>query len=125
MIYRYILLSFSFCILITILSVSINRPNSSVFIPYFVLQSSAYFTLCIISLTLNKALKFDELLSFVLSFLLSYISLFCIVWKINGKEFFEMVKEFHKGKDFWGFVTPYILSNIIAMTFMLKKKKLL
>ena len=122
MLFRNILLSFCICIVLTSISVGINRPNSSIFIPAFVLLLVAYASMCLVALAMNKILKIDPLWTFTLSFLVSYTVLVLVLWRINGSELRDLIYNIHKGADFRSFLAPLILSNVGIIFWMILKK---
>jgi hypothetical protein len=122
MLFKNILISFCICVILTFISVSINRPNSSVFIPAFVLLVAGYASMCIVALLMNRLFKIDATWSFILSFLISYVVLVLVLWRINGSEFPDLISNIHKGPDFYSFLAPFILSNVGMLLWIIFKK---
>lgn len=121
--YRNIIISFCLCVVLTFISMSFNRPNSSSFFPAFILEIAAYILMFIIAITTSKIFSLSDAASIVISFLTSYVGLMLILWKINGGDIIELTQKFHSGKDFLGFLLPYILSNIALIIWTIIKRK--
>ncbi len=115
MLYRYIIISFCLCVLSTFISTSIVRPGSSVFAVAFIFQVAAYFLMVCIAFVVSKVFKWSDTIALILSFLLSYFGQLLVLWNINGNDFFISMVGFHEGRDFVGFLLPFILSNIVLI----------
>lgn len=123
MLYRNIILSFSLCVILTFISTSINRPNSSAFFPAFVLGIGAYILMFIIAFVTSKLFSLTDTTAFIISFLTSYVGLMLILWSINGGGILNSLQKLHYGKDFLGFLLPFILSNIALIIWTIIKRK--
>jgi hypothetical protein len=115
--------SFIICIVLTLIFSNIFRPHSSVFLPSFVLQLFSYGIMVLCILILNKTHFNKTPFIYILSFILSYITLLFVLWRINGGEFILEITKIHKGKDFMSMLFPYITSNILIVLYILLYKK--
>jgi hypothetical protein len=100
-----------------------NRQNSSFFFPAFVLEVAVYVLMSVIALLASKIFSLSDVASFVISFLISYVGMVIILWKINGSDILNAVQSFHSGPDFLGFLLPYILSNMVLIIWTIVKHK--
>jgi hypothetical protein len=115
--------SFCICILITLIFVNVFRPNSSVFFPSFILQLLAYVIMLICAFIIGRTQISNSILTYTLSFIVSYFLLILILWRINSGNIFETIIEIHKGKDFMLMIFPFISSNILMLLYILFSKK--
>lgn len=122
MIYKNIILAFALCVLSTFGLLLINRPDSSAFIPSMVLQTLAFAILVLLAFLLNKTTSISDISNYTVSFVAAYVVLLLVVWKINGSSFMEFIIKYHKGKDFWSVVVPFIISNLTMIIWQVIRK---
>jgi len=120
---KFIGFSFCICIALTLIFSNIFRPNSSVFFPSFILQLSAYTIMLICALIINKTQISNTILIYTVSFIVSYLLLLIILWRINTGNIFETIIKIHRGKDFMSMLFPFITSNILMLLYILFSKK--
>lgn len=120
---RNIIAVFIACVSLTGILVAINRPDSSVFLPYFVLQGIAFLVMLLCTFLLRRfTARLSDWVLYILSFLVAYATLMLVVWKINGANIFEFVGKYHTGKDFFGMVFPFIVTNVLMLIWLTSKK---
>lgn len=123
MVYKKIIYSTVLCLLLTFLFGSIYRPNSSVIFPSIALQLVAFFIMILAAIIVKNILPTNQVLTLLLSFIISYIILIIILWRINAGEFISLIQRIHKDRDFMVVLFPYIYSNILLIVYNLFSKK--
>jgi len=123
--YNNILISYFSCILLTIVLIYFTRPVSTFFFQILVLQSFAFALMGFIRYLLNRYLLKYILVNYLISFIVAYLSLLIIIWKINGGEFIKFVVSFHLAQDYLSCMLPFILSNVGLMLWWIVKIKLI
>jgi hypothetical protein len=101
---------------------SINRPGSSFFLPSVVLQIFAFLVLVLMLFLFEKVLNISQSLNYLVSFISSYFILMIVIWKINDSDLLEFLIKYHKGRDFWSIIVPFIFSNLLMIFIMIIKK---
>lgn len=122
MIYKILCLAFGLCFLLTFVMLSINRPGSSLFLPSVVLQIFAFLVLILMLFLFEKVLNISQSLNYLVSFISSYFILMIVIWKINDSDLLEFLIKYHKGRDFWSIIVPFIFSNLLMIFIMIIKK---
>jgi hypothetical protein len=115
---KFIGFSFCICIILTLIFVNVFRPNSSVIFPSFILQLSAYAIMLILTFVISKTQIIKTITIYALSFIVSYLFLLLVLWRINASDFIETIIKLHKGKDFMSTIFPYIISNILMILYL-------
>lgn len=114
---KYIYFSFSICSALTFIFLVIVDKSIIIFIPTFLIHILAFLILLLSNLFF-KILRLNHIiLNFIISFLLSYFFIIFVFWKINQGDFFMLVLELHKGKDFIVSLLSYIISNIYIVLY--------
>lgn len=123
MLYKCVIISFLLCVVSTFCMLSINRPGSSLFLPSMVLQILSFLIIILFVFLFNRIGNVSIPVNYFISFISSYIILMIVIWKINGSNFLGFIIKYHKGKDFWSIVVPFIVSNLLMITFLILKKR--
>lgn len=114
---RYFYFSFSICSALTFIFLVIVDKSIIIFIPTFLIHILAFLILLLSNLFF-KILRLNHIiLNFIISFLLSYFFIIFVFWKINQGDFFMLVLELHKVKNFIVSLLPYIISNIYIVLY--------
>ncbi|MBX2923446.1 MAG: hypothetical protein KF746_14685 [Chitinophagaceae bacterium] len=113
MLQKSIILSFCLFVILIFAGMLFSRPNSNAFMPALVLGILGYIIIITSAFLLSKAFSVNTIAAYAVSFIVAYSALMLVLWNINGGDFISVVKDSHTGRDFWGFLLPFIASNIV------------
>lgn len=110
------------CIILTVIFYSFARSTSVAAIPAILLQSFSFGIMIIAAYLLHKLFLWNDAMALCFSFVIAYMVMMVILWIINGGELFSTMKAVHTGRDFWGMLFPFVVTNLslICQAFLKK-----
>ena len=122
MIHRYILGAFILCEVSSAIAVSMHRAIQTFFI--VLLYHIVIFAILLVMVFILSIFRRLSLpVKYFFSFLVSYCSLMVILQDVNGaKGFVLFIATLHRSTDFLTSILPFIVSNLMMIFFLARKK---
>lgn len=119
MVYKYIWISSILCFILSLVLIKIFADGSLFLLLFIFVHLAAFLIMICIAFILEYLNVINDILKYLFSFILSFISIVLIVYFLTGKNIFDNLNEERYLVPFMINLVPYILSNIVSFIFLI------